>query len=217
MNINVYKEQVAKVARKLYERQMVSTNEGNVSALADGRVYITPSQVCKGDLTPDMITVTDLDGNRLEGNREASSEIFMHLYIYKARPDVKGIVHNHSPFATAFAIARRPICSKGYTELIYFHDKIPVADYGAPGTPAITQGLGIYLEQTDIMLLSNHGLVAVATDVYSAYLKAEAAEALAKTLAITQLIGGEFALSHPDLDDLYKMRRNNLGKGPIIP
>ena len=215
MNNLSCKDQIITIAKKLYERQMVNTNEGNVSIYHEGRVYITPSQVCKGDLTSEMIVTTDLEGKILEGSYKPSSEIALHLHIYKQRPDVHSVVHDHSPFATAFAIARRPISSKAYTEMIFFYDHIPVVEYGAPGTPAIYKGIEKYICQTDIFLLANHGLVAVGSDSTDAYLKAESVESMAKTLAIAHLLGGEYPLSQGELTELYKLRKEKLNKDPI--
>lgn len=209
------KEQVVEISKKLYDRQLVNANEGNVSVRDGSLVYISPSQVCKELLTPEMIVVTDLEGNHIEGQYKASSELKLHLHIYKLRKDVKGVVHDHSPFATAYAIARKPIESKAYTEMIYLYDKIPVVDYGTPGTYKIVKGIARYIHQTDVFLLANHGLTAVGTDAYDAYLKAEAAETIAKTLTIAKLIGGEYPVSPQELDELYEMRKNKLGKGKI--
>lgn len=215
MSDQQYREQVIAIAKKLYDRQMVNTNEGNVSIRSENRVFITPSQVCKEFLTPEMIAVTDLEGRQLEGKLKPSSEIIMHLHVYGLRDDVGGIVHNHSPFATAFAIAGKPIATKGYTEMIYLYDQIPVADYGAPGTAEIARGIGRYIHQTDVMLLANHGLLAVGKDVMEAYLKAESIEAIAKTLMLAHLLGGERPLPQADLDNLYSERKAKLGKDPI--
>lgn len=209
-------DKVAQIARLLYERQMVNTNEGNVSIRDGNKIYITPSQTCKGILTPDMIVITDLDGNQIGGHLKASSEILLHLHIYRLREDVKSVIHTHSPFATAFAIAGKPIESRSYTEMIYFYDKIPVVDYGAPGTEKIIAGIHKYIYQTDTFLLSNHGLVSVGSDIDDAYRKSEAVESIAKTLAITHLIGGEKALSDSELDEIYELRKLKLGKNKII-
>jgi L-fuculose-phosphate aldolase len=209
------KKQVIRISKKLYERQLVNANEGNVSVRDGELIYITPSQVCKELLTPEMIVVTDLEGNQIDGRLKPSSEIKLHLHLYKLRADIGGVVHDHSPFATAYAIARKPIESKAYTEMIYFYDKIPVVDYGAPGTDKIFEGIGKYAHQTDVMLLANHGLAAVGTDAYDAYLKAEAVETLAKTLTITRLIGGEYPVSPNELDELYEMRKKKLGRDRV--
>lgn len=216
MTPNEYRRQVAEIAQKMHQRQMVNTNEGNVSACDGERVYITPSQVCKETLTPDMIAVCDLNGNQLEGELPISSETGMHLHIYKLRSDVRAVTHCHAPFATAFAINRKPIKSDSYTELIFLHDEIPVVDYGTPGTPAISAGIKDYIDQTDMMLLANHGLVTVGATLDDAYRRAESAESLAKTLFIAQLLGGGHPLAQAELDELYAMRKEKLGKGRII-
>lgn len=210
------KLEVIRYAKKLYERQMVNANEGNVSLRDGERIYITPSSVCKELLTPEMIVVCDRQGNQLEGEGRPSSELLLHLYVYDHRPDVNGVVHCHSPYATAYAIARKPIETRAYTEMIFLYDRIPVVDYGAPSTPDIVRGMGRYLEQTDILLLANHGMVSVGDTVMDAYLKAEAGESLAKTLTLAKLLGGEHPLEPEELDKLYAMRREKLGKGPVV-
>lgn len=215
MNDQQCREQVIAIAKKLYARGMVNTNEGNVSIRSGERVYITPSQVCKEFLTPEMIAVTDLAGRQLEGTLKPSSEILLHLHVYSLRGDVGGVVHNHSPFATAFAIAGKPIATRGYTEMIYLYDQIPVAEYGAPGTTEIARGVGKYIHQTDVMLLANHGLLAVGETLTDAYLKAESIEAIAKTLLLAHMLGGERPLPQADLDELYSARKQQLGKDRI--
>lgn len=209
------KEKVAEIARKLHARKMVTTNEGNVSYYDGTQVYITPSQVCKEDLSADMIAVCDLQGKQLGGPLPISSETKLHLHIYQLRQDVHAVVHNHSPYATAFAIKNIPIESKSYTEMIYFHDKIPVVAYGTPGTPDIYAHVKDYIYQTDIFLLANHGLVAAGADLNAAFQKAETAEALAKTLAIVHMMGGAAPLPDKELARLHEMRKNNLGKARI--
>ncbi len=211
-----YRAQVAEIARKMHGRQMVNTNEGNVSAFDGERVYITPSQVCKETLMPEMIAVCDLNGRQLDGPLPISSETDMHLHIYKLRDDVRAVTHCHAPFATAFAINRKPIRSDSYTELIFLHDEIPVVAYGTPGTPAISAGIKDYIFQTDMVLLANHGLVTVGATLEDAYRRAESAESLAKTLFIAQMLGGGHPLAPAELDELYTMRRQKLGKDRII-
>ncbi len=209
------REEVVRIAKKLYERQMVNTNEGNVSIREGDYVYITPSQVCKELLTPEMIVVIDMDGNQISKGLKASSEYKLHTHIYRLRDDVHSVVHNHSPFATAFAIANKPIASKGYVETIYFYDYIPVVKYGLPGTDKIVEGIKDYIYQTDVMLLANHGLVSVGATAMDAYLLAESVESVAKTLTINSILGGEKAFNHAELEDIYQMRKNNLGKDKI--
>lgn len=211
------KLEIIKYAKRLYDRQMVNSNEGNVSIRNGNEVYITPSQVCKDELTEEMICVTDLEGNQKEGSLMPSSEIALHLHIYKLRPDVNGVVHSHAPYATSFAIARKPIISKGYTEMIYLYDKIPVVAYGTPSTPEIYRDVKTYIHQTDAFLLANHGLVTIGQTLKDAYLLSESVESIARTLLYAHLLGGEYPLPQHELNKLYDMRKQKLGKDPITP
>jgi len=211
------KKEIIKIAKKLYERQMVNANEGNVSIRDGDKVYITPSQVCKDELKEEMICVTDLEGNQTEGCMKPSSEIGLHLHIYKLRSDVSGIVHCHAPYSTAYAIARKPIISKGYTEMIVLYDKIPVVAYGTPGTPEICRDIKTYIYQTDALLLANHGLVTMGRTLKDAYLLSESVESIARTLFYSHLLGGEHPLAQSELNQLYDMRKKKFGKDPVTP
>lgn len=201
------RENIIKVSKLMYDKGFVNPYEGNVSVLYDGQVYITPGGVCKGYLTDDMIVVTDLNGNVIEGLYKPSSEIKLHLAIYRLRKDVRAVVHAHSPFATAYAVANKPIETKAYTEMITFFDKIPLAKYGTPSTEQISEGIEEYIENYDLILLANHGIVAVANDLINAFFKLEAAESMAKTLLLTKLLGGEKELPETELEKLYEINR----------
>lgn len=206
------KKQLVEIARLAYQKGLVNTFEGNLSILDNERVYITPSGVCKGILTEDMIAVTDLEGNALEGAYKPSSEIKLHLGVYKSRPDIKSVVHSHCPYATAYAIANKPIETKAYPEMIVLFDKIPLAAYGTQGTDEIFQGVREYIQDYDIILLANHGIMAAGKDAWDAFFKLEAAEAIAKTLTLAKLAGGEKELPPHKLEELYELRRKKRQK-----
>ncbi len=201
------RENIIKVAKLMYDKGFVNPYEGNISVLYDEQVYITPGGVCKGYLTEDMIVVTDLKGNVLEGMYKPSSEIKLHLAAYRLRSDIKAVVHAHSPYATAYAIANKPIETKAYTEMIAFFDKIPLANYGTPSTDQLGEGIEEYIDNYDIILLANHGIVSVGIDLFNAFFKLEAAESMAKTLLFTKLLGGEKELPESELEKLYEMNR----------
>ncbi|OPZ90187.1 MAG: L-fuculose phosphate aldolase [Firmicutes bacterium ADurb.Bin419] len=201
------RENIIKVAKLMYDKGFVNPYEGNISVLYDEQVYITPGGVCKGYLTEDMIVVTDLKGNILEGMYKPSSEIKLHLAAYRQRSDIKAVVHAHSPYATAYAIANKPIETKAYTEMITFFEKIPLAKYGTPSTEQISEGIEEYIDNYDIILLANHGIVSVGIDLFNAFFKLEAAESMAKALILTELLGGEKELPEPELEKLYELNR----------
>lgn len=202
---SLIKKQVMEVAKLMYDKGLVNAFEGNISARDNNLIYITPSATCKGFLTEEMLVVTDREGHILEGNLNPSTEIKLHLAAYMRREDIGAVVHAHSPFATAYAIANKPIETKAYPELITFFGKVPLAKYGTPSTDEIVDGMVEYINEYDIILLANHGVIAVGKDVYDAFFKLEAVEAIAKTLTISQVLGGEKELPQEKLEELYAM------------
>ncbi len=197
---------ITEVSKLLYDKGMVNAFEGNVSVIHEQKVYITPSAVCKGFLSEEQIIVTDLKGNVLEGNLKPSSEIKLHLAAYEKRSDILSVVHAHSPYATAYAVAGRPIETKAYPEMIVLFGKIPIVSYGTPSTDEIFKGMEEYIYEYNVMLLANHGIIAFGSDVYEAFYRLESAESIAKVLFLTKLLGGEKELPREKLEILYKMR-----------
>jgi len=128
--------------------------------LEDGKIYITPSAICKGFVTEDMLVVMDLEGNVLEGKYKPSFETKMHLAVYRSRLDIESVIHAHPPYATAFAVDNKPIETRAYPEMILLFKKIPLADYGTPSTDEIFYGIEEYVQDYDIILLANHGVIA---------------------------------------------------------
>lgn len=185
------KEKIVEIVKREYRAQMVNMFEGNVSARVQERIFITPSQVSKEEITADMLIELDMNGNILyqpEGYRP-SSETKMHLAVYKLRPDVKAVVHNHSLYATAFAINNMPIESAALTEMNITFGTIPVVPYGTPGTDQIYQAFPEYLPNRYALLLANHGVLTFGADLELAYSYAEAVEKIARTLFIARQLG----------------------------
>ena len=209
METEQIKQHLVEVSKLMYSKGMVNAFEGNVSYKEGQRIFITPSGICKGFLTCDMLVVTDLEGNVVSGNNKPSSEIKLHLAAYRMRPDIKSLVHAHTPYATAFALANKPIETRAYPELIALFGSIPIAEYGTPSTDEIYFGMEGLIQDHDIILLANHGITAIGKDSYDAFFKLEAAESIAKTLFLTRLLGGEKELPANKLDELYQMRRKS--------
>ncbi|MEN2776782.1 class II aldolase/adducin family protein [Acetivibrio clariflavus] len=197
-------KKILEISKLMYDKGFVNPYEGNISILDGEQIYITPAGVCKGFLTEDMIVVTDINGNVLEGMYKPSSEIKLHLAAYKLRSDVKAVIHAHPPYSTAYAVANKPIETKGYTEMITFFGKIPLAKYGQPSTEQISVGIEEFIDNYDIILLANHGIITVGNDIYNAFFKLEAAESMAKTLLLTKLLGGEKELPESELERLAR-------------
>lgn len=200
--------EVVCIARMLYDKGLANAFEGNVSVACGHEVYITPSAVCKGFLQAEQIVVIDRNGTVLHADQvRPSSEYKLHLAIYEARPDVRGVVHAHPPYCTAFAVAGREIYADSYPEALALYHKIPLAPYGRPSTDAIWKGVIPFLPEYDIVLLANHGLVAVGPDVRQAYYRLESAESIAKVLILSEALSGPKALPPEELDALAVMHR----------
>jgi len=204
MNI---KKQLVEVSKLMYQKGMVNAFEGNLSILFKDKIYITPSGICKGFLKENMIIVTDMNGNVIKKSKfKPSSEIKMHLAIYQ-RQDVSAVIHAHSPYATAFAIANKPIETKAYSEMMLFFGKIPLSEFGTPSTDEVSIEVLKYAKDYEVILLANHGIVSFGKDLYSTFFKLEAAESIAKTLTITEILGGGKDLSMEKLEEINKLRR----------
>lgn len=198
---------IVAVAKVLYDKGMVNAYEGNISVKDGDIVYITPSAACKGFLTPEMIIQTDMKGDILAGKGKVSSEIKLHLATYTLRGDLKTVIHSHSPYATAFAIANRPIVTKAYPEMSVCFGQIPMLEYGTPSTDAVFAGLNRYINEYDVFLLANHGIVAVGFDIWETYFRMEAAESIAKALLLAECAGGAADLPNEEIQFLYTLRR----------
>jgi L-fuculose-phosphate aldolase len=206
MSSDTIRQEIVAVAKTMYDKGMVNAYEGNLSIRGGDAVYITPSAKCKGYLTPDMIVVSDMDGNLIEGDGKLSSEVKLHLAAYKLRGDLRAVIHSHSPYATAFAIAGRPIATKAYPEMLVIFGQIPIVEYGTPSTNAICAGIHRCIHEYDVFLLANHGIVAVGANLWDVYFRMEAAESIAKTLLLAEQAGGAVDLPDSEVELLLSMR-----------
>src|SRR5256886_4191298 len=172
---------IVEIGRRMYARGYTASNDGNISVrLGSDRLLMTPKSVCKGFMTPDMMCVTDLDGRKLQGDRDPSSEMLMHLEVYGQRPDVKAVVHAHPPIATGFAVAGIPLTRAVLAEVLTTLGSIPIAEYGTPSTSELPQAVRKYIKAHDGLLLANHGAVTCGPTAMSAYYKMETIEHFAR-------------------------------------
>src|SRR5258707_8000564 len=134
MDEQTARRDLIKICHLMYERSYVVSSDGNVSVrLDDGRILATPTMTCKGRMTDDLIAVTDLEG-RSVNERRASSELAMHLLIYRERPDVRAVCHSHPPHGTAFAVAGLPIHQPILSEVVPTLGCVPLPAYRTPST-----------------------------------------------------------------------------------
>jgi L-fuculose-phosphate aldolase len=198
---------IVEAGRRMYARGYVASNDGNISArLDEKRVITTPKSVSKGFMTPDMMVIVDHDGKKLGGDRDASSELPMHLEIYRNRPDVNAVVHAHPPLATGFAVAGIPLTRAVLAEVITTLGSIPIAEYGTPSTAELPEAVRKYIKAHDGMLLANHGAVTCGPSVLAAYYKMETIEHFAHISLVARLLGRENLISREEVERLQGLR-----------
>ena len=204
------KKQICEIGKRIYNRGMVAANDGNISVkLSDNEFLCTPTGVSKGFMTPEYICKVDAEGNVLQanGNFKPSSEIKMHMRVYKCRPDVNSVVHAHPSYATAFAIAGIPLTAPIMPEAVIALGCVPIAEYGTPSTNEIPDAVEKYLPYYDAVLLENHGALSYSVDLLSAYHKMESLEFYAELLYKARQLGGPKELSKEQVQRLYEIRR----------
>src|SRR5512147_396103 len=198
---------IVEVGRRLYARGYTASNDGNISVRLDGgRLLMTPKSVCKGFMSPEMMCITDLDGKKLAGERDPSSEMQMHLEVYRQRPDAKAVVHAHPPIATGFAVAGIPLDRAVLAEVVTTLGSVPIAEYATPSTKELPEAVRRYVKAHDGMLLANHGALTLGADLYAAYYKMETIEHFAKISLVARMLGGERLLSRQEVDRLQGLR-----------
>ena len=209
-NENEIKKQICDIGKRIYDRNMVAANDGNISVkLNDNEYLCTPTGVSKGFMTPEFICKVDKEGNVLEANEgfRPSSEIKMHMRVYGKRPDVGAVVHAHPTFATAFAIAGIPLTQPVMPEAVISLGCVPLAPYGTPSTVEIPDAVEPYLEHFDQVLLENHGALTWGKDLMTAYYKMESVEFYAELLYKARQLGKPQEFDEENVQKLYEIRR----------
>ena len=201
------REEIVRVGRMMYDRGWIASTDGNISVRLDGeRILATPTGVCKGSMTPDDPIICDLEGARLSGTRHCTSEMPMHVAVYKERPDIRAVVHAHPPTATGFAVAGKALNLGVLPELIVSFGSVPLADYGLPGTPALVEGMLPFIGKYNAILLANHGAVAYAEDLTNAFGRMETVEHLARIMVVAETLGGPKLLPRSEIAKLFEAR-----------
>ncbi len=203
------KAEICAIGRKLWMRQFVDGNGGNISyRIGPNEVICTPTLVSKFDLTPDDLCLVDLEGNQIAGTKPRTSEIFLHLEIYKAVPEAKAAVHCHPPHATAYAITGRVPPNLVIPEFEVFIGKVAISPYETPGTEAFAQTVLPFVKQHNTVLLSNHGIVCWADTVTHAEWYAEVLETYCWTLMLASQLGSPISyISEQKGSDLLAIKK----------
>src|SRR5918911_147774 len=206
MNEQEARREIVRVGQLMYERSYVVSSDGNVSVrLDDGRIVATPTMTCKGRMTEETLAVTDMLGKPLN-DRKASSELAMHLLIYRERADVKAVCHAPPPHGTAFAVAGLAIDQPILSEVILTLGCVPLASYGTPSTDELTSAMQPLIQHHNALLMANHGAVAYGGDLWQAWDRLETLEHTAKIAILSRLLGGSRNLSADAIEKLINVR-----------
>ncbi|MDT5063659.1 MAG: L-fuculose-phosphate aldolase [Acidobacteriota bacterium] len=206
MDEQTARREIVRVGQLMYERSYVVSSDGNVSVrLDDGRIVATPTMTCKGRMTEDSLAITDMQGKALN-NRKASSELEMHLLIYRERADIKAVCHAHPPHGTAFAVAGLAIDQPILSEVILTLGCVPLAEYGTPSTKELTEAMRPLVKHHNALLMANHGAVAYGADLWQAFDRLETLEHTAKIAILSRMLGGSKNLSTDAIEKLINVR-----------
>jgi L-fuculose-phosphate aldolase len=190
MNLYKLKELICEIGRRVYAKGFAAANDGNISIrLNDREVLCSPTMMSKGFLKPEDLCVVDYEGKQLAGTRKRSSEILLHLSVYKHRPDVNAVVHCHPPHATAFAVAGEPVPNCVLPEVEVFLGEVPTAVYETPGTQKFADTIVPLLKSSNTIILANHGTVTFGPDLEKAYWNSEIIDAYCKILILSKQLG----------------------------
>lgn len=207
MNESESRREIIRLGRLLHEKGFIAATDGNLSIrLNEFSLLATPTGMSKGMLTEDDLVTVDIRGRRLNGKHEVSSEIAMHLMIYRARPDVRGVVHAHPPTATGFASAGRALDEALVSEIVLSLGSVPLAEYATPGTKELCDSIEPYVDDHDAVLMANHGVVTFGADLLTAYMHMETVEHYAKISLVAHQLGTQHPLSEERVSALREMR-----------
>jgi len=200
---------IIQVCRRLYDRGLVAGPDGNVSVrLPDESILVTPSGLSKVDVTLDDLVIVHLDGSVLDGRRSPSSELAMHLRIYRRRDDVRAVVHAHPPTATGFAVAGESFMAPVLPEVILQMGAVPLVPYATPGTEELPDAMEPFLARHDAFLLANHGATTVGPTLIVAHQRMESLEHAAQILLAARSLGRVNELTAVDADRLRERRED---------
>ncbi len=208
-NFNNQIDEILEIGRRVYNRGFVAANDGNLSVRVDNdKFLITASGKSKGFLTREDILLCDLEGNILAGEGKPSSETKMHIMVYKERADINGICHAHPVYGTTFAVAGIPMDEPILVEVIVSIGKIPLVEYGTPGTMDLPNNIAKYVQDYEAFLLEQHGVLTLGNSLEFAYHRMETVEHFAKIYFNLKQLGNYNTMPKEEVEKLYKARVN---------
>lgn len=199
---------ICQAGRRLYERGLAAACDSNLSTrLGPNKFLCTPTLVCKGFMRPEDLCTVDEAGNQLSGRLRRTSEILLHLAIYKVRPDVGAVVHCHAPHALAFAVTGAPIPRGVHPEVELFLGDVPTVSYETPGTQRFADSSAALARRADALVLASHGIVTYSKTLERACFNAEVLDAYCRVLLLARPLGPPVRLTDTQLAELAEARR----------
>lgn len=193
--------------RRLWQAGLLAGQDGNITVrYQPDRLLVTPRGLLKADLAPEDLVEVDLQGRHLAGSQKASTELDLHLRVYRAREECGAVVHAHPPTATAFAVAGEAIPGNVLPEVAVLMGEVPIVPYATTGTPALGDALEPFLEGSEAVLLANHGAVTWGATLASARIRMESLEHAARILLAARSLGQVIRLTPDQMHDLERLR-----------
>jgi L-fuculose-phosphate aldolase len=208
INERKLKEQICEIGRRLYNKGFAAANDGNITIrLNEREILCTPTMVSKGFMKPEDICKVDYQGKQLAGTRKRTSEVLLHLAVYRERPDIMACVHCHPPYATAFAVAHEPIPKCVLPEVEVFLGEVPMAVYETPGGTKFAETITPYLKDCNTVILANHGTMSFGPDLEKAYFNTEIIDAYCKILLLAKQLGRVNYFSEEKTQELLELKK----------
>lgn len=204
------KKLICEIGKRIWTRGFVAANDGNITVrISEKEILTTPTGVSKGFMTPDMIIKVDLEGKVISGssNYRPSSEVKMHIEVYQQRKDVKSVIHAHPPYCTSFAVAGIPLNKCVLPEAIIVIGAVPIAEYGLPSSQEIPDKIRPHIQNSDAILLENHGALTLGPDLITAYHRMETLEHTAHIVYLARQLGNVNVLSEDEVGRLMELRK----------
>ncbi len=200
--------EILRFGKMLHERGFIAATDGNLSVrLNEVSVLITPTCISKGMMSTEDLLVVDMNGRKTSGFRDVTSEVGLHMTIYRMRPDVNAVVHAHPPTATGFAACGLALEQALISEVLLSLGGIPLARYATPGTPELSETLEPFIPDHDAILMANHGVVTYGSDLTQAHMNMETVEHFAKIALVAKQLGCEHPLPAEHVSKLQEMRQ----------
>ncbi len=200
------RQRLARICRMLHQKNLIAAMDGNISVKFGDGLLTTPSGVNKGFLEEDQLILVDWSGRVVQGDGQPTSELAMHLAVYRLRPEVEAVVHAHPPLATAFSIAGISLEDFVLPEVVMTLGVIPTASYATPTTEEVPAAIADLIRNHDALILERHGAITVGQDLMEAYNKMEKLEHCALIIFASLQLGKVQCLPPREVEKLMRLK-----------